>query len=112
MCVCVYMCIFFHHTTCESMCDTHPSSAANQGDNTVSVAQGGTAIPGATKQLLNLSYLDCFVVIFSLSIYKQNLILNHPQGLTCHKTPTNQCVIDLQHCFSFCIQTILCFRSF
>ena len=28
------------------------SSAANQGDNTVSVAQGGTATPGATKQFL------------------------------------------------------------
>ena len=37
---------------CESTCDTLSSSAANQGDNTVSVAQGGTATPGATKQLL------------------------------------------------------------
>ena len=36
------------------MCDTLPSSAANQGDNTVSVAQGGTATPGTTKQLLPL----------------------------------------------------------
>ena len=44
--------IFFHHTTCESTCDTLASSAANQGDNTVSVAQGGTATPGATEQLL------------------------------------------------------------
>ena len=34
------------------MCDTLSSSTANQGDNTVSVAQGGTATPGATKQLL------------------------------------------------------------
>ena len=34
---------FFHHTACESTCDTPTSSAANQGDNTVSVAQGGTA---------------------------------------------------------------------
>ena len=42
---------FFHHT-CESTCDTLFSSAANQGDNTFSVAQGGTATPGATKQLL------------------------------------------------------------
>ena len=33
------------------MCDTLSSSAANQGDNIVSVAQGGTAIPGTTKQL-------------------------------------------------------------
>ena len=32
---------FFHHTTCESTCDTLSSSATNQGDNTVSVAQGG-----------------------------------------------------------------------
>ena len=33
--------IFFHHTTCESTCDTLVSSAANQGDYTVSVAQTG-----------------------------------------------------------------------
>ena len=37
---------FFHHTTCESTCDNLPSSAANQGDNTVSVAQVGTSTPG------------------------------------------------------------------
>ena len=43
---------FFHHTTCESTCDTLSSSAANQGDNNVSVAQGGTTTPGAIKQLL------------------------------------------------------------
>ena len=30
---------FFHHTTCESKYNTLASSAANQGDNTVSVAQ-------------------------------------------------------------------------
>ena len=41
---------FFHHTTCT--CNTLASSATNQGDNTVSVAQGGTATPGATEQLL------------------------------------------------------------
>ena len=58
ICVCVYIyvyiCIYiyFHHTTCESTCDTLASPAANQGDNTVSVAQGGTATPGATEQLL------------------------------------------------------------
>ena len=34
------------------MCDTLSSSTANQGDNTVSVAQGGTATPDTTKQLL------------------------------------------------------------
>ena len=48
----IYIYIYFHHTTCESTCDTLASSAANQGDNTVSVAQGGTATPGATEQLL------------------------------------------------------------
>ena len=32
---------FFHHTMCGSTCDTLASSAAIQGDNTVSVAQGG-----------------------------------------------------------------------
>ena len=48
----VFIYIYFHHTTCESTWDTLASSAANQGDNTVSVAQGGTATPGATEQLL------------------------------------------------------------
>ena len=43
---------FFHHTTCESTWDTLSSSATNQGDNTVSVARGGSATPGTTKQLL------------------------------------------------------------
>ena len=43
---------FFHHTTCGSTCHTLTSLAANQGDNTVFVAQCGTATPGATKQLL------------------------------------------------------------
>ena len=44
MCVYIYIYIYiynFHHTTCESMCNTLTSSAANKGDNTVSVAQGG-----------------------------------------------------------------------
>ena len=48
----IFFLFFFHHTTCESTCDTLASSVANQGDNTVSVAQGGTATPGATEQLL------------------------------------------------------------
>ena len=51
ICICMWL-IFFHHTTCESTCDTLSSSAANQGDNTVLVAQGGTATPGTIKQLL------------------------------------------------------------
>ena len=44
---------FFHRSTCESTCNTLPSSAANQGDNTISVAQSGTTTPGATEQLLS-----------------------------------------------------------
>ena len=47
-----YFYFFFHRTTSESTCDTLTSSAAKQGDNTVSVTQGGTATPGVTKQLL------------------------------------------------------------
>ena len=43
-----YLSLFQNQITC----DTLASSAANQGDNTVSVAQGGTATPGATEQLL------------------------------------------------------------
>ena len=50
--VCIEYYFFFHHTTCESTCDTLAPSAANHSDNTVSVAQGGTATPGATEQLL------------------------------------------------------------
>ena len=44
----IYMYIYIHHTSCESTCDTLPT----RDDNTVSVAQGGTATPGATIQLL------------------------------------------------------------
>ena len=46
----IYIYFFFHHTTCGSMCDTLASSAANQGDNTVSVAQGG--------------YRNCVITLF------------------------------------------------
>ena len=61
---------FFHHTTCESTCNTQASSAANQGDNTVSVAQGGTATPGATEQLLPLDR------VFKRNIYLCILKIN------------------------------------
>ena len=37
ICIYIYIYIYIHHTTFESTCDTLPSSAANQGDNTVSV---------------------------------------------------------------------------
>ena len=48
----VYICMCeYKHSVYVYTCDTLPSSAANQGDNTVSVAQGGTATPGATKRI-------------------------------------------------------------
>ena len=76
MCCCIYIYIyidtsiyiFFHHTTCESTCDTLSSSAANQGDNTVSVTQGGTAIPGATKQLMHVVWYVYRYIYCALSI--------------------------------------------
>ena len=39
-------CSNFHHTMCKSMCNALPSSATNQDDSTVSVAQGSTVTPG------------------------------------------------------------------
>ena len=56
---------YFYHTTCESTCDTLSSSAANQDDNTVSVAQGSTATPGATKYLKEIYiYIYIYIYIF------------------------------------------------
>ena len=52
----IYIFFFFHHTTCKSTCDTLTSSAAN----TVSVAQGGTAIPGTTR----LPYMCVYVCVY------------------------------------------------
>ena len=56
----IFSFFFFHHTTCESTCDTLASSAANQGDNTVSVAQGGTATPDAEIIIRrNNTFVEC-----------------------------------------------------
>ena len=56
---------FFHHTTCYNL----SSSAANQGDNTVSIAQGDTAIPGTAKQLLPLDrvFKKIYIYIYARS---------------------------------------------
>ena len=51
---------FFHHTTCESTCDTLASSAANQGDNTVSVAQYL-----ALNKIFNLGKIKKFKSLFT-----------------------------------------------
>ena len=57
----------------ESTCDTLSSSATNQGDNTVSVSQGGTATLGATKQLLPPDRI--FKKNIYLYIYNEDLYL-------------------------------------
>ena len=56
------------------MRDTLSSSAANQGDNTVSVAQGGTATPGATKQLLPPDRVLRELYIYARSIKSRDYI--------------------------------------
>ena len=51
-----------------------PHQAPSQGDNTVSVAEGGTATPGATQQHLPLdrvlrkSYIYIYIYIYARSI--------------------------------------------
>ena len=61
---------------CESTCDTLTSSAANQGDNTVSVAQGSTATPDANKDednsLKTLNAFSMFPCTF-LFVYTNNM---------------------------------------
>ena len=80
---------FFHHTTCESMCDTLPSSAANQGDNTVLVAQCGTTTPGANKQLLLLDrvlkelYIYIYIYIYATSINSRDYVGRSCSFLVC-----------------------------
>ena len=75
-CLNVWMHIFFfHHTTCESTCDTLASSAANQGDNTVTVAQGGTATPGATDFQPETKTLIRKLKRILNKLYRQNLSL-------------------------------------
>ena len=43
---------FFHHTRVKARVIPCPHQPPTRGDNTVSVLQGSTATPGATKQLL------------------------------------------------------------
>ena len=53
-----------------------PHQPPTRGDNTVSVAQGGTATPGATKQLLPpdrvLKELYIYIYIYIIYIYMQD----------------------------------------
>ena len=63
---------FFHHTTCGSTCDTLASSAANQGDNTVSVALR-LELPKLCYhpgwRLMRLGYRTCFHTLYDEYIY-------------------------------------------
>ena len=67
--ICINNIYFFHRTTCESTCDTLLSSAAKQGWYTVSVTQGGTAISGATKQLLSPDRVFKRIIYIYIYIY-------------------------------------------
>ena len=54
VCVCVYMFVriyiyFFIMQGVKARAIPYPHQPPTRGDNTVSVAQGGTATPGATK---------------------------------------------------------------
>ena len=57
-----------------STCDTLASSAANQGDNTVSVAEGGTSTPGATEQLLLPDKVFKRNIYIYISLRKKKLV--------------------------------------
>ena len=68
-----YFILFFHHTTCESTCDTLSSSAANQGDNTVSLAQGGyrscvITLVGVLKGFQIFYLVGCFVMVIYIYV--------------------------------------------
>ena len=61
---------------CESTCDTLSSLAANQGDKTVLVAQGSTATPGATKQLLppDRVFKEIYIYMYARSTKSRHYI--------------------------------------
>ena len=62
---------FFHHTTCGSTCDTLASSAAIQGDNTVSVAQGGTAY--LIIIIIIMIYIYIYIYIMRVLVVSKSL---------------------------------------
>ena len=70
--VCVYIYIFIFIFSSYKSVKTRAISCPHQpparGDNTVSVAQGGTATPGATKQLLYI-YIYMYIYIYCIFLY-------------------------------------------
>ena len=68
-----------------------PNQPPTRGDNTVLVDQGSTTTPGTTKQVLPPDKVLKELYIYTPdqlraeSTYKQDLVLNTPQGLICHR---------------------------
>ena len=65
---CVYK-SYFHHTMCESTCDTLTSSSANQGDNTVSVAQSSQKKKKRAQAHLKMFFTKCVYKSYMFNIY-------------------------------------------
>ena len=63
----IIQCVIARAITC-------PYQPLTRGDNTVSVAQGGTATPGATKQLLPLDRVFKRIIYIHIYIYIYILI--------------------------------------
>ena len=71
---CIYIYIFI--IQCVKACVIPcPHQPPTRGDNTVSVAQGGTATPGATKQLLprNRVFRELYIYIIYIYIYARSI---------------------------------------
>ena len=89
VCIYIYMYMFVYIYTCLYFFSSYnvkaraipcPHQPPSRGDNTVSVAQGGTAILGATKQLLQPdrvlreSYIYIYIYIYASSIKYRDYI--------------------------------------
>ena len=92
---------------CESICNTLPSSAPSRGDNTVLVAQGGTATPGATKQLLPPDRV--FKRIIYIYIYIYTRPTKSRDYIVCSSSFLVQFVILKTHLLS-AIDIIMCLQ--
>ena len=73
--VCTYI-FFFIIQRVKARAIPCPHQLPSRGDNTVSVAQGGTATPGATKQLLppDRALRELYIYIYARSIKNRDYI--------------------------------------
>ena len=69
MCVCGYIFSFFILQHVKAQAISCPHQPPTRGVNTVSVAQGGTATPGTTKQLLSLEMVFKRIIYIYIYIY-------------------------------------------